>query len=533
MQVDNDWEEGVGKKLFDFEGELSPQAWNNISRQIKPNRNRRYFWLAGLLVFLTLPGTLYFTDSLGWLSDSEQQIAGNTTEISTDKNATVASETVVLQAEKPETNVDPEAENRVENGITSAQKIAEENYEILDETEPRNTAKKPAKLPSSVALIAAKRPEKPAAAKDEMKRTNVKNPDNPSGAPITFAARSGNQHAGLLAFSKAGKKQSDNTLEKSATASAAGVKTVGFRTKKVGNNSITSSAESNSGISSFGNSNAETSFIFPGKIKPEIAALDLISAGLLPPDFNALLPDSLKKYLIATLPEPANAEEENKRKQDKKSSKNRALAVYITPHYTFQRVLPNQNDGVSILKMENRNAFESERFGYEAGFRGYYPVRKNLNLIFGLQAASVKQHLRLQTIGVQPDSVVVTQQGNSISMQVYNTPRNENHLFRYFLGGIFTGMNLRVTEKLDLSGGLGMNWLLQTKTTGEKAAVGGKNFNPYLNLGLQYQQPVSQKLTLTAGPSMQYYLKPMQEKQAFIGVKPTVIGFSVGMKYRP
>ncbi len=533
MRVDKDWEEEIGKKLFDFEGELSPQDWNNINQRIKPRRNKRYYWLPALLFFLALPGAIYFTDFIDWRPNSGQQIAQIPAENSTDKTVTGSTQTVSVQGEKPNGDQDPDAVRFAENGIVSDEKTTATKINSNAGNVKQHAGNEPEKEHLSPALIAASRPAKPLFATEAKKRSESDESEKSIETTRNISAHSGSQHAGILAFNRTNKKQSAQALEKSASAELFQAETVAFSREKVNATSAVSGGFNDAAVIVSESSNTQAALVSSTKKVKEIGMLDLKATGLALINFPETLPDSLKKYLIATLPDPENADENEKRIQDKKPSKNWALAVYVTPNYTFQRVLPNKKDEISILKLENKNAFETERLGFETGIRGYYQVRKNLELIFGFQAACVKQHLRLQTVNTQPDSVAVQQQGNSISMQIYNSPRAENHLFSYYFGGIFTGMNLRITEKLDLSGGLGMNWLLQTRSSGERANVAGNAFNPYLNLGLQYQQPLSQKLTLTAGPSMQYYLKPVQEKQAFIGVKPTVIGFSVGMKFKP
>src|SRR6187402_2258772 len=61
MRADNNWEDSVGKRLFDVEGELSPQAWENISLRIapKPKRPLLWYWLPALLLFVALPLAFY------------------------------------------------------------------------------------------------------------------------------------------------------------------------------------------------------------------------------------------------------------------------------------------------------------------------------------------------------------------------------------------------------------------------------------------------------------------------------------------
>ncbi|HSI89781.1 MAG TPA: hypothetical protein VK927_01630, partial [Adhaeribacter sp.] len=62
MRADNNWEDPVRKKLFEFEGPLTEQNWENISKQIQPKSKpwRRWLWLPALLVFIAIPVTFYF-----------------------------------------------------------------------------------------------------------------------------------------------------------------------------------------------------------------------------------------------------------------------------------------------------------------------------------------------------------------------------------------------------------------------------------------------------------------------------------------
>ena len=60
MRADKDWEDSLGKKLHDFEGELSPLAWSKIKKEIQPSRHRWLFWLP-LFLLIVVPGGMYLT----------------------------------------------------------------------------------------------------------------------------------------------------------------------------------------------------------------------------------------------------------------------------------------------------------------------------------------------------------------------------------------------------------------------------------------------------------------------------------------
>ncbi|MFC5272370.1 hypothetical protein [Adhaeribacter terreus] len=540
MRVDNDWEEGIGKKLYDFEGELSPQDWANINQRLKPRRNYRYFWLPALLFFLVLPTALYFSDSLSWLNSEEQNLAQNSTDPVSENIKNEASKTVSVQGEKPEiketVNSPAAAENGMVSGLKTHETITKDVAPISkgnSENIQTNSGNESGKNLLAGGLITTNRPSRNVAIMEKNERTEVESKERTSTGSQNIAARSGNQQAGTLAFHKVEEVHADKATKPNVSSEIQNAKTVGFSSEKLENTFVSVAAENNSDVKE----NAEILNANEAINANEIAGLELkttaIAKAFSAIDFPKTLPDSLKKYLIATLPQPENQYENNDKKQDKNSASKWAFSVYGMPHYTFQRVLPNQQDNISILKLQNKNAFESERFGYEFGLRAYYQLRKNLQLNVGIQAARINQHLRLQTVNLQPDSVVTELQSNSVSMQLYHTQRQQEHLFRYYFGGIFTGLNLCLSEKLDMAGGVGMNWLLQTKSTREGTAIPTSAFNPYLNLSFQYKQPLSENLTLTAGPAMQYYLKPVQDKQAFVGVKPTTIGFSVGLKFKP
>ena len=81
MRADNNWEDSVGKRLFDVEGELSPQAWENISRRIAPKPKPRplWYWLPALLIFVALPLAFYqgnfFKNKPSEIAKNESQLA--------------------------------------------------------------------------------------------------------------------------------------------------------------------------------------------------------------------------------------------------------------------------------------------------------------------------------------------------------------------------------------------------------------------------------------------------------------------------
>ncbi|MBK0402712.1 hypothetical protein I5M27_06925 [Adhaeribacter sp. BT258] len=544
MRVDKDWEEGIGKKLYDFEGELSEQAWSNINQRIKPRRDKRYFWLPALLFFMTLPTALYFTDPLSWLKSENQNLSQTSPETTVVNLENGTSKTVPVQGEKPELDTYQATNETAENGMVSGIKTHEANNNAAVQSSEAtaknpliNSGNKPANNISGPGLIAATKPSGNITVMEENERSESENKAQQATERQNISARSGIQQAGALAINKPEASNANKGNRTNNASEIRNAKTVGFSTEKPGTGLAKAMLTNNPEVKNAGLQNAENGNLVQSETSREIAWLKArvpsLAGGFTAAEFPETLPDSLKKQLITALPEPENQIAGKDKNQEKPSTRKWAFAIYSAPQYTFQRVLPNQQDGISILQLENKNEFEKERLGFEFGFRAYYPVRKNLQLILGFQAARMNQYLRLHTVNTAPDSVVIKQQSNSVSMQVYNTQRQEEHLFRYYFGGIFTGMKLTLSEKLDLSGGLGLNWLLQNKTTNEKTKTPAAAFNPYLNLGLEYKQPLSQKLTLTAGPAMQYYLKPAQEKQAFIGVKPTTLGFSVGLQYKP
>src|SRR5690606_38912617 len=142
-------------------------------------------------------------------------------------------------------------------------------------------------------------------------------------------------------------------------------------------------------------------------------------------DFAETLPDSVKKVLIAGLPEPEFSDEQNKQPKTTSQLQNWNFAVYGGPQYAFQRILPNTKDDIGILALKNKNALETERLGFEFGFRVSYEVRKNLELVVGFQATQISQFLRLETTSMKPDSVSIVQSTNAVTMQVFHTTREE------------------------------------------------------------------------------------------------------------
>src|SRR5688572_5847513 len=92
MRADNNWEDAVGKRLYDFEGELSPQAWQKINQRIQPKPKPwyRWLWLPALLLFISLPIAFYLKSKT-----AENQLAGS-------KNAQLPLEShEIAKTEKP------------------------------------------------------------------------------------------------------------------------------------------------------------------------------------------------------------------------------------------------------------------------------------------------------------------------------------------------------------------------------------------------------------------------------------------------
>src|SRR5688572_3406430 len=117
MQADNNWEDKVGKKLYDFEAELSPQSWNDISKKMQPKRRNRWFlWLPLVLALLSIPALLHYSGKLKTVLPGAQKPEENIAINSDKKNPAILNQT-----SKP-------SEKVAENGQKVTQP-AENNFE--------------------------------------------------------------------------------------------------------------------------------------------------------------------------------------------------------------------------------------------------------------------------------------------------------------------------------------------------------------------------------------------------------------------
>jgi hypothetical protein len=560
MRADNNWEDKVGKRLHDFEGELSPQAWNNISKKIQPKqRNRWFFWLPLILILFSVPAGLYFSGKLKTVPSNEEKPVGSISSESNNGNTIAlnqASKPAETLAEKEQKIAQPAGNKTLtetqKGKIQVAEKEASSTPEINEEPVLNSETQVEIKRPKKKAFVfipgkdSKKSPASEKSSEAERSESARKANKPASYSATEFAARSNKKNAGkqggkigITSNQKPEVTGNYIALEKSNTSSLSKKVDAGINGISTGKNLA---AEKNKVVQQTSNQTEIAKEITNLNSRPEIT--DPEKAGSKPEqivgdisgktDNNNLTPATADSLLAKadSLAAKNIAKADTTEKKKEKQKKQLAFSIYATPQYNFQRVTPNENDDTKILSLNNKNDFESERLGYEFGLRGYYPLKEKLQLEFGFQLARVTQHLSFTTASQFADSAVVYQQGNTLNMDVYNRELKQLYLIKYTLAGFYAGLNRTIGNNLDLNGGIGANWILSSKTVPASTQISNASFSPFLSAGLNYHWSLSKTLELQAGPNIQYYLKPLQKEDGLFCTEPTVLGIKVSLLFK-
>jgi hypothetical protein len=547
MQAENNWKDQLGKRLYDYEEEPLPDTWSKIEKDLKPSRFRWWLWLPLVPLLISL---LWLENSSGLANEEkagEQTITGNTTPAEKIQVAAKPKRSdISAQAEpgisKTGNIVQPEISSEQANNKLSAEKpktgnaalvngIAESNGPAFisptSKVKPGSFRDKPVK--AKAVIIAAVRPRpikkqySPIAESKIIEATNT----SVSGK---LAATNGSKNAGTFED----KKQNRKNKEKEKATSL-----------NIGKDKISSPASGgNTASGPTGTLNQTSANNLPGNkpvLNTPVAGVSIYSQAVQTESEISEIPKENLALNQTTETLPVTLDSVSKTRPTSPDSSNKpnnsaarkwSVLVYGSPQYAIQRVMANRNDQIMVLKMNNLNEYSSERLGYEFGFRGQYGLTEKVELEAGFQFAHLTQYLTFTTATGPADSTVVAQNNNQLGIQVYNRQEQQQYLFRYYLAGAFAGANYTVLPRLALSGGAGLNYVLRTESGQESISAPVSKLNPYLTIGLKYSWKLNENLTLQAGPTMQYYLKPLQKDEAPLCAKPTTFGFTVGIQFQ-
>ncbi len=531
MRADNNWEDSVGKRLYDFEGDLSPQSWDKINRRIQPKtRPRWWLWLPALLVFLALPLTFYLNHKA---NETTQNIEGQPIAINENRKGASQKESTGPVESIPNTalqKADLKTESPANDGLKqpAPENLATAKNQPIHPAEDHLTPAQPSKPKTNLpqVLIA------------EEKNDRVKEGEKAEPKKLkTFKPETG-----IIAsrITKIKQKTVANSPEKPTSATASKVKGNPENAGDVKAEAIAKNQTSASVVIGKIPENTQLALKDKNTVKPEnkaegttgtaseTSAPENKGSGIKPeekqPEAIIAAQDSAGQK--GNVLEEAQVAKADSDKADQQALRKWTFAVYGSPQYTFQRVFANTEDEIMILRMNNQNTFETERLGYEFGFRSYFPITPKADLEIGLHFARLNQCLKFTMANQVADSVTVNNSNGQLMLDVTNREIDETILFKYFFGGLYIGGNFKLNSAIHFSAGIGSNLLLWKNPNEELVPIKTNQLNPYLSAGLHYQMPLNSNLTLQAGPTLQYYLRSVQQESAYYGVKPTTVGFT-------
>lgn len=542
MRADNNWEENVGKRLFDFEGELSPQAWQNINQRInaKPKSRWRWLWLPAALLFIALPLAFYLN-----FKTANNQLAETINAPESPKNLgrqhpvrTPAKTETIGSATKEQTTLEkPGTQTNPETLANSTSEIVETNQASAVENTNLNSLPAKDKAKTKIKMLpglVAENNSKPITKTEKAHSLAGKLPKVSGGLLATTRKKSTTE-----TVAKSGKKVSEVTSKQNGrylTPKTDGELAFNNKAK----NQAAGQEKNNAA-----NKPASSALAEPAKDKPANGKPVTKIAGFTDqpqnPSVNstqeqlqvkgkaAAAVDSAAKQALVSAPQPQTDTTQKAAETKPEKVKKWQFSIYAAPQYTFQRVYANKTDDVMILRMNNKNEIENERMGYEFGFRSHYQLSEKVQLETGLQFSRLNQYLNFTTASHDADSSLIRQPNGDLLLEIRYREQNQKLLFKYFMGGVHVGANVRLGKQWSLAGGLGTNWLFWKNPDEETVPIGTKNFNPFVSAGLRYYRPLSNSITLTMGPTLQYYVRAIQNESAYYGSKPTTFGFSFGL----
>lgn len=552
MQADNKWKDAFGKRLYDYEEAPLPETWNKINKEIKPARYRWWFWLPLLPLLVLLPwaiknGKVNFdsasTGKTVALQPENRQpsLAGrpvNTTgQIAAKPNKGAGTNAISgpTESKSNPTQAGEQEKHNPANGLVETNVAVGETHLATVPVKPEKV-----KLPSLLLL--------PGSVKKPSPETAV------SGKNSEKANPESQPNSGYLANTtkKNSSKLEENTSKKPAVVSAVSAAESPAQNLQNGMNSIEKAGITN--ISKTTNqiiANGESTFKHqeiagthnPDKEAGQQAQLaagkenlqennglsnEVPAASLNPANQDSAILQPVIKPTDLSL----NASADSAETKPETRSKKWAFALYATPQYAYQRVLANRQDEVMVLQMNNMNNFTSERLGFETGISTRYFISEKVQLNAGLQFTQLSQVISYSTASDFADSVVSYDQNGSVAMQVYNRQNQQQVNFRHYMVGAFLGGQYLLFDQLQVAAGLGSNIILQTRKEAETLLAPIEKVCPYVSVGFKYGWQLSEALTLEAGPVMQYYLQPVQQRAAPIAARPTTFGLNIGLQYR-
>ena len=551
MPAENKWNDALGKRLYDFEEEPLPETWPKISDKLKPRRYRWWFWLPLLPLLISLPWLVKNPGLRNAAEDRNQQ-----TKLQNENSISVIKpkpHTGTLQPEQKPGNIalnqpapvsaeelTSEPNPQINSGKSNLNTAGDEEKNIPPTRQSEQQGYRPIIVTPGIAAVQeTEEPGKVNSAPEKQKKKTLPQgliartrqqkawPDkaakslipagstNKTAVPVLKEKPENNLYAGAsgqpaIAFKgKAGKNQAGKDLNGSPEAQ----KTLAGTANTV--------PEVNSGYSETG-----------ATPQDQKSSLDL-SVAFAPEQNAPAKQDSVLNQISDAIPLAQDSTENKAGNEPGKATGKWAFIVHGAPQIAYQQVFANRQDYLMVSKMNHLNTYSSERFGYELGIRSRYYLSEKIQLEAGFHFGQLKQTINITTMATQADSAVVQQQPNgNITMQVYNRQQNQQFVFQYYLGGAYLGANYVLLPKLHFQAGSGASTVFKYKneTKGLKAEI--TDVLPYLAAGFKYNWQPGRKVTLQAGPVMQYYLQAFQRGNAPVTAKPVTFGFSIGMQYR-
>ena len=506
------WEEHLGKRLQDMQGEPAFDAWDRIEAALDDKPKRHWLWLplsiAAAVAVLLIPAGLWFWQSGDLMPGAAPSLAEQTT-VSTEigsENPHTAPEPRAASTEQIATNAKDLKPGTETSGVAAPKTAKAEKPFAADQSLAGNLLRQ-TKGTKSNSLAEAK-----AALATEAVDTNIKTQEAPLTPDKDSDAR---ESIALLETQKSVNSQLDRNqnsiaagkesalAEESAVAGASTGKISGAPTDQPG---ISTAIASESNAANEQLQDAENQAEQPLQT---IATLTPTSVpAKVEEEAPVILPEMEKPVAVV-------------REKTKKQSLLSSIWLEAQPTMSYSRVEPSKTDGIIITSLNSDPALSTSRLGGQLAAGISYPIMKSLNWKSGAYYWFQQQRISYTYHNAQPDSYVA-QSSRADQLSFSATHFEQTHTIEetFHNVGLSTGISYKLPTKFVSS-------FLDTDAQVHYNAH--QKISSFLSIGYSIKARLQGKSSLLMGPAMQVQLNNNSSLSPHFEERPITFGFQMGV----
>lgn len=224
-----------------------------------------------------------------------------------------------------------------------------------------------------------------------------------------------------------------------------------------------------------------------------------------------------------------------------------AVDAYLMPRFTFRKVVASSASDLHIRQMESRSPLAADRIGFEIGGRVARQFGKLFELNTGFHFANINEELTFKAEEGTPSWHQIHQNPDgTVSLNPMYRSGSITQKSSFYYGGLNLGASvyLNKSQRLRISSGAGVNWLMRGYTTrtfeGEQIAnysfpsitAPFEQINMHLYGGFAYLHPISSRMTFIFEPTVNFFLFSTYQSREPVTVTPTTMGANFMLRYK-